>query len=412
MKQFTTLILALSATAVLSEELSSMSREEIEAMPSNVSRFSIPLLVGISKIAGVGEFLNIPSPTNSIVDIAVQQWWTPNPGTSDTLRIHNIYEGETNWIFPTNEPVVFFTTVASNLVRHTCIGEYLVEHMTQDELERPVFWHVDRSWFRVSRDNGQLYSFTTNLWNHTYVNHDVAGEYEFLRNTFNSAYNVFLSEEPFPSWRMAYDSVEGLYYIIKQESESFLVEMMVDPLLPRPMWTNVVEALGERFCWDFDTNGVFRAPDTAALDFASSNFTAQALAVWRTHDTNSIISFAQDSLEASSTPEALLFRSAVAYYLENDIATATNLIVAAELLVRKSPVHTPNQKTIFFQAYSFLLNIDSNPTYVKFMGHVIHLEGKYLEVFGKEHYSDAGIFGKFSGEFPFSYTLKYLYNRE
>jgi hypothetical protein len=316
-------------------------------------------------------FANIPSPTNSTVDIAVQQWWTPNPGTSDTLRIHNIFEGETNWMFPTNEPVVFFTTVASNLVRHTCVGEYLVEHMTQDELERPVFWHVDRSWFRLSRDNGFLYSFTTNMWQHTYVSQNLTNKYEALRDVFNSMYTELSSGQPVSSWRVAYDSYEGLQNIIRHGSEEFLAEMMVDPQLPELIQIDALEELGERFCWDFDTNGVFRAPDTAALDFASSNFTAQALAVWRTHDANSIIAFAQ-----------------------NSVAT------------------TPNQKTIFSQAHGFLINIESHPTYVEFLGRFTYLEGKYLEAFGKGHYSDAGIFEKFGGEFPFSYTLEYMYNRE
>jgi hypothetical protein len=412
MKYCTTLILALFASNLFSEELSSMSREEIDAIPSDVSQISIPLLAGISKIAGIGMFANIPSPTNSTVDIAVQQWWTPNPGTSDTLRVHNIYEGETNWIFPTNEPVVFFATVASNLVKHTCIGEHLMEHMTQEELERPVFWHVDRSWFRVSRDNGLLYSFTTNMWQHTYVSQNLTNKYEALRDVFSSVYTELSAGQTVPSWRVAYDSYEGLQNIIRHGSEKFLAEMMVDPQLPELIQIDALEELKERFCWDFDTNGVFRAPDTAALDFASSNFTAQALAIWRTHDTNSIITFAQNSVATNAAPESLLFRSAVAYYLENDIATATNLIVAADLLVNESSVHTPNQKKIFSQASGFLLNIDSNPTYVEFLGRFIYLEGKYLEVFGKEHFSDVGIFEKFGGEFPFSKTLKYMYNRE
>jgi hypothetical protein len=59
-------------------------------------------------------FANIPSPINAIVDIAVHEWWASNPVTNNMLRIHNIYESETNWILPANEPVVFFATVANN----------------------------------------------------------------------------------------------------------------------------------------------------------------------------------------------------------------------------------------------------------------------------------------------------------
>jgi hypothetical protein len=85
----------------------------------------------------------------------------------------------------------------------------------------------------------------------------------------------------------------------------------------------------------------FCAPDTAALDFASSNFTAQALAAWRTHDTNSIISFAQNALATNATPEAMLFRGTAAYNLENDYIGTTNLVYSANKIIDESRIHTP-----------------------------------------------------------------------
>ena len=412
MKHITTLILALFASNMFSEEFSNISQEDINNIPYHVTAINIPSRVRYSEIAGVGEFVNIPSPTNPVVDISVQQWWTANPGTNNMLRIHGIDETETNWIFPTNVPIVFFATAASNVVINTCIGETLVEHMNHDERAQWMFKHVDRSWFRVSRDNGLMYSFATNLWQHTRVTPNITNQYELFRDVYRLACNDILLEQSLPSWRVAYDSYEGLDAFTNSESENFLAEMMIDPWLPEDMQDGARIKLKERFNWYVDTNGVFRAPDTAALYLSSSNFTAQALAVWRTHDTNNIVLFAKNEVAIKTTPETLLFCGAVSYYLENDFATATNLIFSACQIVNETNIYTPKQKKAFRRFIDYFSIVYSPTEPMRFPTRRFYIDGQYLEDFMEEHSSESGIFEKFGGEFPFSNTLKTMYSRE
>ena len=414
MKHFTALISILFVSNLFSEELSDMPQEEIHAMPYNAFEVGIPSLIQHSIVAGVGEFLNAPSPANRVVDISVLEWWTDNPGTNDMLRIHNIYDNETNWIFPTNAPIVFFATATSNVIINTCLGEGLVERMAQEKREQWMFEHVDRSWFRVSRDNGLVYSFTTNLWRHMHASPNFTKQYETLRDACMSAYNEALQDRPLPSWRVAHDSINRLDHMFNNGFETFLAMAMSDPLLPAPIQEDARAKLEKRFCWRMDANGVFCAPDTAAQFLASSNFAAQALAAWRSHDTNNIISFAQSAIEANTTPESLLFRGVAAYYLENDIVTATNLVFTADQNVSNSDLYTEKQKTWFSEVLFFfkILNPNLAPSTVKSLGRDFYLEGDYMEMFWEEHISGGGVFEKFGGEFPFSKTLKYMYNRE
>ena len=411
MKHITTLLLALFASNLFSEELSSMSLEDVGNLPDSALQVSIPFLVRNSDVAGFGEFVNTPSPTNPVVDIHVQQWWTPNLGTNNMLRIHGIDETETNWIFPTNAPVVFFANAASNVIINTSVDEDAVARMSQDENWQWVFKHVDRSWFRVSRDNGLMYDFTTNLWRHVRVSPNLTNEYTFLRDTFNSAYNIYLSEQPLPSWRVACDSSEGLDYIFENATESFIAKILVDPLLPEDMQNLVHKELEKRFAWYEDTNGVFRAQDTATL-IALSNFTAQAIAVWRTHDTNSIILFAKNAVATNAIAEALMFRGTVAYYLENDLDTAMSLISSADRMMRENRAYTSAQKTTFSRVSLFFWYVQHNPEYVKDICYIKYISGVPLEDFWKEHSSKGSIFEKFDGEYPFSYTLESMCNRK
>jgi hypothetical protein len=414
MKNITTLILTTLTSTLLSEELSSMSQEEIDAIPYNVSAISIPSLVRRSEVAGIGTFANVQSSASRFVDISVLEWWTDKPGTNDMLRIHDIEETSSSWAFPTNTLVVFFANATSNAILSTCLGADMVSRMNQEEKEQWMFKHADRSWFRVSRDEGLMHSFATNLWQHARVSPNITNQYEIFRDAYRSACDNILSEQPLPSWRVAYDSIEGLDYIERVASENFLATIMTDPLLPELAQTGAINALGKRFCWSFDTNGVLRAPDTAVLFSASSNFTAQALAAWRTHDTNSIISFAQDALAANPTPEAMLFRGAAAYYLESDFDAATNLVLSANQLVIEHNLYTPKQKKTFSSMVNFFtaLDPDFTPIMLKVLGRREYVEGRYLEEFWEEHSSDAGIFEKFGGEFPFGKTLIYMYDRE
>ena len=415
MKYFKILISAAFASTSFSEELSGMSQEKIEAMPHSAHEITIPLLVEASNLAGVGVFVNVPSPTNPVVDIAVQQWWTPNPGTNDMLRIHRIRGDETNWIFPVNEPVVFFAIAASNAFANANAVEKtgVCAELEKMEQEQWVFKHADRSWFRVSRDNGLMYDFTTNLWQHARVSPNLANRYEVLRNAVSAAYDALLTENPLEllqSWRLASDSIDGLEHIIENGTEVFLAEITTDPLSPEWMLRMARKELECRFAWHEDANGVLRAPDIAAL-IASSNFTAQALAAWRTHDTNSIISFAQNALATNATPEAMLFRGAAAYYLENDWTNATNLIYSANRILQKSRAYTVSQKSKFLD-----LDIVFHPAlrdyeHLRSVHDSSYIGRMSLETFWEEHASKADIFKRFGGEFPFNNMLEIMYDK-
>ena len=406
MKNITALILTLFASNIFSEELSNISNEEIwDAITVWTPQGNIPSFVRGATAAGVGVFINVPSPTNPVVDIEVQNWWTTNPSTNNALRIYSIDDwGETNWIFPTNVPVVFFANAASNVVINTCIGEDIVARMSQTEREQLIFPLADRSWFRVSRDNGLMYEFTTNLWQHMRVNPNTTNQYELLRDSYRDI-------TPEQSWRVIADADAGIDALFQTVPEVFLVEKRNDPLLHTDQRDTAVSVLINRHGWEWGKDGVLHAPDRTAINdmfIAASNFTAQALAVWKTHDTARIVSFAQTAVATNATPTSLLFRGIVAYYLEDDFATTTNLIHSASILLRENRAYSFNQKGVFHIATDLLCEMHLRPEVIQTFDKNYNFEGKPLKHFVEEHFSNINIFEKFSGEFPFSNTLKLL----
>lgn len=240
-------IVLTTLTAVLAEEFSDISQAEI-SKKFNCGGSTIPLLVKYSSVAGVGTFVGDCSATNvSFVDIHVQQWWTPDPGTN-AVRIYKIKNLPDEWMFPTNIPVVFFAKTKAQWY-----GED-AEHYLTNAVERAefTFGDVDRSWFRTPRDNGLVYTFATNLWNCVRANPNPTNYYEVLRDAHRT-----VSKED--SWRVRLDAYNGLSWLFDDATESYLAEKMNDPLLSPIMQGSVRATLYDKFGWRY-VNGVITPP--------------------------------------------------------------------------------------------------------------------------------------------------------
>lgn len=241
------LSMVLTATAVLAEELSSCTAEEIGHIYGNQGLI-LPSLVGGFDYIGVGKFVGDCSTTNvSFADISVQQWWTPDPGTN-TMRIRKINRLPDEWIFPTNVPVVFFVATKADWY-----GENAEFYMTNaEERAELTFINADRSWFRVTRDNGLVYAFATNLWGCMRANPNPTNYYAVLRDTERT-----VSEQN--SWRVRLDAYEGLSWLFHDATESYLAEKLNDPLLSPVMKGSVRATLYDKFGWRY-VNGVITPP--------------------------------------------------------------------------------------------------------------------------------------------------------
>jgi hypothetical protein len=90
------------------------------------------------------------------------------------------------------------------------------------------------------------------------------------------------------------------------------------------------------------------------------------------------------------------------------------LVYSAKKIIDESDIHTPRQKDVFSHAKTFFYVVGAPPPdlALKVFASSTYVENLPLEVFWEEHSSDGSIFEKFGGEFPFSKTLKYMYNRE
>ena len=240
----TTLIVA----TVLAEEFSDASQEDI-SKSFNLVRIST--LVKIADCAGVGLFLNEPSPTAPFVDIQVQQWWTPSLPTN-IVRIHELNPYSTNWVFPTNVPIVFFAVAKRQMyVDHPAFTipsqyppEWVCSITNATEMEKLMFPGVDRSWFRTTRDNGLVYDFATNLWECMRANPNTTNYYEVLRDSERT-----VSKQD--SWRVHIDAYKGLSWFLDAASESYLAEKLNDPLLSPIMRNSVGNRLWDRFGWTY-----------------------------------------------------------------------------------------------------------------------------------------------------------------
>jgi len=223
---------------LFAEEVSSMAPEKIDKLVSTEA-VTIPQLVKYSSTAGVGRFVGDCSNTNvAFVDIAVDQWWTTEPGTN-MVRFYKIYGREEQWTFPTNVPVVFF-----GMTKEEWYGEVAERALalSGENAKEITFNDQERSWFRVSRDNGLLYSFATNLWDCVRTNSDEDRYYNVLRNADREITNE-------TSWRVRLDAYEALTYLFDTSTESFLTQKLKDPQLRPIMRNSIGNTLMDKFEW-------------------------------------------------------------------------------------------------------------------------------------------------------------------
>ena len=186
---------------------------------------TIPGLVEGADVAGVGTFLNQPTTNNPFASVLVQDYWGGGRETN-VLRINvSPYHWQTDWVFPTNVPIVFFAvkrisyTNGSDVVNQ---AEFY-QNMPQEWLDELSFPGGDYAWFRTTRDNGLLYEFATNLWNCVRENPNSTNYYEVLREA---------EKIPFSSSsRLWIDAARDFSFFLRSSSDSFLLERYSDPLL-------------------------------------------------------------------------------------------------------------------------------------------------------------------------------------
>lgn len=212
----------------------------------------IPALVERIDVAGVGLFLNQPTTNDPYANVLVQDYWVGNSGTN-VLRINvSPYRWETDWIFPTNVPVVFFANKRSS---HTNNSEIVnlaefYQAMPQAWLDELSFPGGDAAWFRTTRDNGLLYDFTTNLWNCVKTNPNPTNHYEVLREA---------EKIPFSSSsRLWIDAYRGFRYFVEDSTSDFLLDKFDDPMLDDTGRQSIYRELYSRG-WR-RTNGVWNPP--------------------------------------------------------------------------------------------------------------------------------------------------------
>ncbi len=242
-----TLLFIVTVASVFAEEFSDIPQAEIDKKVSRAAA-AIPLLVAHSSAAGVGMFIGDCSTTNvSFVDISVQQWWTPDPGTN-TVRISKIKNLPDEWIFPTNVTVVFFAKTKAQWY-----GQHAEYYLTNaEERAELTFGDVDRSWFRKTRDNELVYVFATNLWGCLRTNLNLTNYYSMLRDAERT-----VSKQN--SWRVHIDASKSLSWFLNDLSESDLAEKLDDPLLSPVMKGSVRATLYDKFQWRY-VNGVITPP--------------------------------------------------------------------------------------------------------------------------------------------------------
>ena len=198
-------------------------------------------------IAGVGHFMNQPSETNRFAEVFVDECWTGNV-TNDIVQIKfGIYDSSetpsnTDWVIPLDDPIVFFAVTHSNYMVNGSympvdymfnIGmmsltnepgikvvspprftpEDLVSYSTNTTLYFPG---GDSAWFRTTRDDGLLYTFTTNLWENMIVNPNTNNLYCILSEAVKVEMDV--------SKRIYFDSFKGFRTLLMKFTPEFLVD--------------------------------------------------------------------------------------------------------------------------------------------------------------------------------------------
>ena len=257
-RNISVLLYAITAVLVLAEEFSDISQSERNKKFFGDSILVSDLVRGAS-CAGVGLFINEPSPTSPSVDIQVQQWWTP-PLATNIVRIHELDPYSTNWVFPTNVPVVFFALTKRQMYSgHSAWvnpdqypPEWVYSITNAAESAKLMFSDTDRSWFRTTRDNGLVYVLATNLWACMRANPNPTNYYEVLRDAERTV-------SARDSWRVHFDASGALAWIFGDASESDLAEKLNDPLLSPVMRGSVRATLYDKFGWRY-VNGVITPP--------------------------------------------------------------------------------------------------------------------------------------------------------
>jgi hypothetical protein len=217
----------------------------------------IPFLVQDIDVAGVGTFLNQPTTNNPYASVLVQDYWAGDAGTN-VVKVNVGDPWETDWVFPTNVPVVFFAsrhgscTNGSDVVN---LAEYYQQTKSQAWLDELFFPGGDAAWFRATRDNGLLYDFTTNLWNCVNTNPNPTNYYETLRDA---------EKVPFSSSsRLWIDAYKGFRFFLNKSSDEFLLDKFEnDPLLSDSAKNDIDNMILNRRLkqgWTF-TNGVLYPP--------------------------------------------------------------------------------------------------------------------------------------------------------
>lgn len=252
------ILIALTAGVVLAEELGNISSAE-RSRKIHVNDPILPRQVNYANVAGVGLFLNEPSSDSPTVDIQMQQWWTP-PLATNVVRIYELNPYSTNWIFPTNVPVVFFAVTKRQmyprlpelLAFDVYPPEWVFSITNATEMAKLMFSNTDRAWFRTTRDNGLVYELATNLWSCVRTNPNPTNYYAVLRDAERT-----VSKQD--SWRVHFDAYHGLSFLFDDASESYLAEKLDDPLLSPVMKGSVRAILYDKFGWRY-VNGVITPP--------------------------------------------------------------------------------------------------------------------------------------------------------
>ena len=213
---------------------------------------TIPGLVEGADVAGVGTFLNQPTTNNPFASVLVQDYWGGGRETN-VLRINvSPYHWQTDWVFPTNVPIVFFAvkrisyTNGSDVVNQ---AEFY-QNMPQEWLDELSFPGGDYAWFRTTRDNGLLYEFATNLWNCVRANPNQTNYYEVLREAEKISFSS--------SSRLWIDAARDFSFFLRSSSNSFLLGKYDDPLLGASGRQSIYGELYDRG-WT-RTNGVWNPP--------------------------------------------------------------------------------------------------------------------------------------------------------
>lgn len=212
----------------------------------------IPFLVQNTDVAGVGTFLNQPTTNDPYANVLVYDYWNGDAGTN-VLKINVGDPWETDWMFPTNIPVVFFASKRGSCTNGSDVvnlAEYYQQTKSQAWLNELFFPGGDAAWFRTTRDNGLLYEFATNLWNCVNTNPNPTNCYEVLRDA---------EKVPFSSSsRLWIDTSNGFDFFLNKSSNEFLRDKYDDPLLSDTGRHSIFRELYYRG-WTL-TNGVLYPP--------------------------------------------------------------------------------------------------------------------------------------------------------